>query len=306
MKPILLRLHRWLTLIFAVPLAVVLVTGLILSFEPIAYDRALTGRSVSLALVEAALQRHDPQAKANTIAIRAYEGTAVISQGRGRAAAAVRVDLATGEAIAPDRRLLSDLMMTSRRLHESLLLDLKWLVDVTTIALLVSMLLGLSMGWPWFRNSLGGWHRTIAWGLLPLLVLSPLSGLAIAYGITFSGAPARIEGAPLALREAVRTVAARHDLANVIWIRPQGGAMRVRLYDGGSATVMAVTKGGLVAGASNWPRILHEGVWARAWSGILNVVTSIAFIALMATGLIIWARRTFRRRPVRPRAPATV
>lgn len=299
MKPILLRLHRWMTLIFAVPLAVVLVTGLILSLEPIAYDRAVTGRSVSIAEIEAALQRHDPQGKATSIAIRAYEGSAVVSQGRG--AKGVRIELATGEAIPPDRRLWSDVMTTSRRLHESLLLDLKWLVDASTIAMLMSMVLGLLMGWPFFRNTLGGWHRTVAWGLLPLLLLSPLSGLAIAYGITFSPPGGRVEGPPVGLREAVRLVAAKHDLANVIWIRPQGGAMRARLYDGGRATVVTVTKGGLVAGGANWPRILHEGVWARAWSGMINVVTSIALIGLMTTGLLIWARRRLRRRPVRER-----
>ncbi|MGE3918056.1 MAG: PepSY domain-containing protein, partial [Hyphomicrobiaceae bacterium] len=34
MKPWLLKLHRWLALVFAAPLAVVVGTGLILSFEP--------------------------------------------------------------------------------------------------------------------------------------------------------------------------------------------------------------------------------------------------------------------------------
>jgi uncharacterized iron-regulated membrane protein len=31
MKPLLLRLHRWITLLFAVPLAILIITGLILS-----------------------------------------------------------------------------------------------------------------------------------------------------------------------------------------------------------------------------------------------------------------------------------
>lgn len=300
MKPLLLRLHRWLTLVFAVPLAVVLVTGLILSFEPIAFDRGLTGRSIPLAVVEAALARHDPQSKANAVAFRPYEGTAVISQGRGNAS--VRIDLATGDLVAPDRRLLSDLLSVSRRLHESLMLDLRWLVDAATMAMLVSMGFGLLMGWPWFRNSLGGWHRTIAWGLLPLLLLSPLTGLAIAFGITLSPPAPRIEGQSVPLRQAIRMVAARHDLANVIWIRPQGGALRVRVYDNGRAKVMAATKDGLVEGPANWPRKLHEGVWAGAWSGLLNVATSIALIALMTTGLLIWARRRLRRRPARQQA----
>jgi uncharacterized iron-regulated membrane protein len=34
MKPWFLKLHRWISLLFALPLVVVLGTGLILSFEP--------------------------------------------------------------------------------------------------------------------------------------------------------------------------------------------------------------------------------------------------------------------------------
>ena len=34
-KPLLLRLHRWISLIFAIPLAAVIVTGLLLSLPPI-------------------------------------------------------------------------------------------------------------------------------------------------------------------------------------------------------------------------------------------------------------------------------
>jgi uncharacterized iron-regulated membrane protein len=56
-----------------------------------------------------------------------------------------------------------------------------------------------------------------------------------------------------------------------------------------------VTRDGLVPGARNWPRALHEGVWAGVYSGLVNVGTSIALIGLLVTGLTIWARRTLRR-----------
>lgn len=298
MKPYLLRLHRWLTLVFAIPLAVVIVTGLILSVEPIAYDRAVNGKSVPLATVEQAITRHDPQGKANTLAVRAYEGVIVLSEGRG--GASKRIDLVTGDLVAPGRGLWSDTLMTSRRLHESLLLDMRWLVDASTIAMLVSMILAISMGLPFFKNSLGGWHRTVAWGLLPLLLLSPLSGIAIAYGVNFTGPQPRVEGPPVPLADAVKFVAAKTDLANVVWIRPQGGAVRARLYDGREAKVFAVSRAGLVAGPQSWPRAWHEGVFAGMWSGIMNVVISLAFMALMTTGLLIWVRRKFRRRNPRP------
>lgn len=297
MKPLLLRLHRWITLLFALPLAVVVVTGLILSFEPIAMDTGLSGRSVPLARIEQALDKFDPGGKATTLTMRAYEGVAVISERRGPGGQ--RVELDTLSLVPPGKRLWSDVFTTSRRLHESLLLDLKWLVDTSSAAMIVLMAIGLAMGLPFFRNSLGGWHRVTAWGLAPLLILSPLTGLAIAFGVTLSPPAARPEGGTVTLREAVRTVAARHDLANVVWIRPMGGAMRARVYDGKQAKVFTVTRAGLVAGPQNWPRVWHEGVFAGAWSGLMNVVISLALMLLMVTGLWIWLRRRMRPRRVR-------
>jgi uncharacterized iron-regulated membrane protein len=300
MKAYFLRFHRWITLAFAIPLAVVIVSGLVLSVEPILYDRAVTGRSISLAQVEAALAKHDPEKKANTLNVRAYENVVVALEGRG--GNAKRIDLTTGELVAPTKTLWSDTFGTTRRLHQELLIEQRWIVDYATIAMLISMVLGLLMGWPHFRNSLGGWHRGTAWILSPLLFLSPLTGLAIAYGITFTPPPAKVDGPPVPLTEAIKIVAAKHNLADVMWIRPQGGATRVRVYEGGQVRVMAVTRQGLVGGPQSWPRVLHEGTWAGLWSGLLNVIVSIALIGLMGTGLTIWARRNLRHRASRAAA----
>ena len=294
MKPYLLRFHRWLTLAFALPWFIILVTGLIVSFEPMLMDRVFTGRSVSLATVEAAMAKHDPAGKANTLNVRAYDNAISLAEGRG--SAPTRIDLGTGEKITTSTSLWSDMFSTLRNLHQSLLLDLKWLVDASTIAMLISMLFGIFMGLPRYNTSLGGWHKMTAWAALPLLLLSPLTGLAIAYGITFTGPPPKVEGPPVKLADAVKLVAAKHDLASVYWIRPQGGAMRARIYDGREAKVFTVSKDGLVAGSQSWPRAIHEGVWAGVWSALINVVTSIALIGLFLTGLWIWTRRTLRMR----------
>lgn len=290
MKPQLLKIHRWITLAFAIPLTVVILSGLLLSIEPILQDRTLSGRIVPLDAVEAALKRHDPDGKANSLTMRAWEGT--ISLGRG----GPRVAIADAAEVPPDRVLWSDVLTTARRLHEALLLDLGWLVTASTVAMTISMVLGVLMGLPYMRNTLGGWHRVTAWALLPLLFLSSLTGLAIAWGITFAAAPPAARGAPVPLAEAVRIVSRSHDLASVVWIRPQGGALRARIYDGREARVFIVTRDGLVTQPRNWPRALHEGNWAGAISGGLNVIVSLAFALLMATGLLIWGRRSLRRR----------
>ncbi len=134
-----------------------------------------------------------------------------------------------------------------------------------------------------------------AWFLLPLTILSPLTGLALFHRITFAQPPTRPADPPATLAEAVKLIAAKHDLADVMWIRPLGPNLGARLYDGGSAAVFAVTKTGLVATPKSWPRLLHEGTWAGKWSGLLNVVTSLAFILLLVTGMTIWMRRKLRR-----------
>jgi uncharacterized iron-regulated membrane protein len=54
-------------------------------------------------------------------------------------------------------------------------------------------------------------------------------------------------------------------------------------------------------------RLFHEGNFAGIWSALMNVVISLALAGLMVTGLVIWARRRFRKRrprPARTMAPA--
>jgi uncharacterized iron-regulated membrane protein len=288
----LLRLHRWITLLFAVPLAVLIVTGLILSFDPILADRGVTGKSISLAQIEQVLAKHDSEKKATSLNVRAFENLVVLAEGRG---AGKRIDITTNTVMPADKRLWSDILTTAKRLHETFQLELGWLVAWSTIAMLISMIFGLFMGWPHFRNTLGGWHRGTAWVLAPLLLLSPLTGLALAYKFTFTPPPAKIDGSPVPLHDAVKIFGAKHDFASVIWLRPQGGATRVRFYDGRAARVMAISKAGLIEGPQAWPRVLHEGTWAGAFSGLLNVIVSLAMLGLMSTGLLIWGRRTWRR-----------
>jgi len=294
MKAIAFRLHRWVALIFALPLLAVLGTGLVLSFEPWIVSRAIQPGALTSARIEAALDRHDPRGQARGIAYRSYDGTLTIGAGRG---GGVVVDAATGEA-RPGPSTLANVLVTSRRLHETLLFDAGWLVVGSTVAMLALVLLGVVMGLPRIRNTLAGWHKATAWGLLPLIVLSPLTGLLISAGVTLGGpAPgAGPRGAPLPLREAVQIVAKSHDLSSLVWLRPQGGRLLARLVVGGEFRVYAVTREGLAAQTRNWPRLWHEGNFAGAWSAAMNAILSVAMLGLLVTGTWIWLRRQLRRR----------
>lgn len=295
MTALFLKLHRWIALLFAVPLLVIIGTGLVLSVEPsFVVGKAVPG-SLSAARIEALLTKHDPAGKARGIGYRSYDNT--LSIGGGRGTPPTTIDVATGELTAGPSAL-ANTFMTSRRLHERLMIDAEWLVIASTIAMLMIIVIGGLMGWPRFANTLSGWHRGTAWVLIPLVVLSPLTGLAMAFGITLTGAPSGVvpPAQPVKLVEAVRMLGKEHDLSGLIWVRERRGQMLARIVKDGEYRVYTVTGTGVTPTPRNWPRLLHEGNYWGHVSAAINVVTSLALILLLVTGVWIWARRTARRR----------
>lgn len=302
MKPLLLRLHRWTTLVFAVPLAVLIVTGLVLSLEPILQDKS--SRSVKLPASEivALLDKHDPEGKARALSVRAYENRINV-QGIGEDGS-MDFDLATKAPVDDsETTMLSDVFGDMRRLHEHFVFDLEWVVTASTIAMIVLMLIGVFMGWPRIRNTISGWHQGVAWVLLPLLILSPVTGLMLAFRVNIGGAlPPQDKAALPKLKEAVQMLGADRDLGGLIWLRNRGGRLLARVNEGGVFNVYQVSRQGVVLTGKNWSRGLHEGNIAGMWTGIMVLVTSLAFVGLMVTGLTIWFRRTFLRKRNRDRS----
>jgi len=293
-KTLLLRLHRWIALAFSAPLLGVILTGLILSFEPIITGRAIAPGSVTAQSIEDLLRRHDPQGAARSIFLRPTEGRIML--GGVRRGEALEVDLRTGEEVTKRGGTLSDAFVLSRRIHELLLLPGGWLVTASTVAMLALAGLGPLMGWPRFRNTLAGWHRGLGWLPLPLLVISPLTGLMLALGITLAPSrPSPRPEPPLPLGDAIRILGTDHDIARLSWIRPLGGGLVARLYESGEMKTYAVTRAGAVAQSRNWPRLIHEGTWGGVWLPLLNVAASLAMMGLLSTGFFLWARRKLRR-----------
>ncbi|PTM41261.1 PepSY-associated TM helix domain-containing protein [Bosea sp. 124] len=299
LKPYWLRFHRWITLVFALPLIALILSGLVLSVEPLA-QRTRPAAPVTEASVLAALARFDPEGKATGLSIRTYDQLMTLN-GAGPDGA-VDVSLRTGAEI--DEPGWADWFGTARQLHERLLLDLGWLVSASTIAMLVLAALGVLMGWPRLRNTLGGWHSVGAWLFLPLIVLSPLTGLAIAFGISFIPAPGAARAPRIPLVEAVPLVARTHDLAGLTSMRVRGGRLLARVYVGDRLASFVVAQEGLQEAPTNWPRALHEGNWHALWGSGLNLALSVVLAGLWGTGLVIWAKRRFRKRNPRRRAMA--
>jgi PepSY-associated TM region len=287
-----LKIHRWVALIFALPLVFVLGTGLLLSFEPWLVTASVEPGSLTVTKVEALLARYDQGGRARGLVYSSYDKTLTLSAGRGGGTV---IDVATEQALAGPS-MLAKTLVTVRRIHETLLIDAGWLVTGSSIAMLVLAALGVLMGLPRFSHTLSGWHVAMAWSLLPLIVLSPLTGLFMSANITFTGPPVASAAPPLGLAEAVRIVAETRDLSTLVWLRPQGGRVLARLVEDGEYRVYAVSRDGIAAVPRNWPRLWHEGDFAGAWSSLMNAITSLAMIGLLITGPWMWARRQLRTR----------
>jgi hypothetical protein len=292
-KPLLLKFHRWITLVFALPLLAIILTGLILSFEPAVQMSSIRPHSIDAARVADLIRRYDPDAKARGISINSAERRITL-QGADPA----EIDLDSGEKITAPAALPA-FFLWARRTHERLL-GQSWLVISSTIGMVVIMGLGLFMGLPRLRNSLSGWHKGTAWFTLPLIVLSPLTGLCLAFGWTFQASPPPLRLARLAsLPEAVSIVAKSHDLAQVTSIRPRGKLVMARILEGGELRAYAVNGDEAVALPRNWPRLIHEGNWSAMVASSLNIITSLALLGLLSTGLLLWTRRQLRRLQLR-------
>ena len=95
-KPFLLTLHRWITLVFALPLLAIIATGLILSFEPLVQVSSIGAPAINSGRIVELVKRYDPDGKARGLSIKAASQRMTL-QGAGAPA----IDLATGE---PRRR----------------------------------------------------------------------------------------------------------------------------------------------------------------------------------------------------------
>ncbi len=290
LKVWLLRFHRWVALTFSLPLLLVIGSGLFLSLEP-ALKASVSAGTVTLERLSAIATAAGPEAARGALFIRGYDGTVAV----GRRGAMATYDLAT--AAPTEAGLLASAFGTTRRFHETLLLDLGPLVTGSTIAMVLLAPLGLLLGWPKLRNTLSGWHKATGWILIPLVVGSPLTGVALAFGISFTPPAPRAQGNTPPMATTLQHVAVLHDLNGLDFIRPIGGARLVRVLDSsGTAVIYRAEADGLRRMPTAWPRVLHEGNWGGLTGSVLNIIASIAMLGLLVTGFLIWARREVARR----------
>lgn len=287
------RLHKWTALVFALPLVVVFITGLILAFEPLILSAMVIPQSVDGAKLEAILAKHDPDGKLERLFLHPHLDTVVLGNRGG-----VEVDLRTGEPNGTHSLVLA-VFAEARHIHETLLIDDgHTFVTISTSAMLVLIVLGLLLGTRPLRNTASGWHTGAAWIALPLIITAPLTGLMMLYKVTLSGPEPKLDAVTKAfsLAEALRVIGRERDVATLLSLRQRKGITEVRFIEDGEHRNYFVTPDGLVVRPRNWPKLLHEGNWAGVWSAAANATTAITLLTLLGTGIFIWGRRKLRRR----------
>lgn len=289
-KRVLTQAHRWIALALAPLFLLILLSGAVLAFKPI-LDAARDGAEATATVTEPAavaalLESVDPEGRARSVEI--------LGDGLVSIADVGIYDPATGERTGTADAGF-DLFGTAERLHKNLLVGAGIVVEVATYAMLLIVVAGPFLAWPRLRRTLMGWHLGLGWALLPLALLLPLTGVLMTLHVGTGELPRFPSAtAPLPLATALEHAAAETDLSGLHMVRRfRGGTVLVMTRGTAGTRAYIVTDAGVSAldRSGNWPKTLHEGTWAGAWSGIVNLAGALGLTGLTVTGFMSWFTR---------------
>ena len=296
-KRLLLLMHRWLGLIVAPLFALILVTGVILAFNPVIEDTIRgAAQPLNIDQLVGTLNHIDPQGQAKKMQL-SPDGKTVTLTGNGLGT--VIADVASGR-ILPDAEP-STWYHTTKSLHKKLLIGADTLIEIAAWLMVGIIIVGPFLGKLHLRNTAAGWHNSIGWLVWPLLLFVPLTGVLMTFSALKSGIPV-IEGQAPGITQAIVAVQANppqnFNLQHLMSAGPgkRGGTMLVSNGRAGDHRVVMDNRGNIYDSGPPLVKILHEGTWAGLWSGLFNIVISLMLLALTATGCYGWLRRFRRQR----------
>lgn len=300
-KPTLIKGHRWIGLTLAPLFLLIALSGAVLAIKPIIQQTPSSAVTASAPPVETTqlislLERIDPMGTGiegfsvdpalDRLTVRSRDS---VLQGSYALGTGQRID--TGQEDAP-----FDLFAMVEHLHKELLIGFDFPVELASYLMLAIVAVAPFLAWPRVRNNLMGWHRAVGWCLLPLLLLLPLTGVLMSLHVGMPELPRMSQpGASLPLSQALRNAAVDYDLKQLTTARRfRGGTVLLSIKAATGERMLAVTdrKVSPLDPADNLVKQLHEGTWAGALSGSLNLLGATAISLLILTGVISWARRT--------------
>ena len=288
-RPLLIA-HRWLALGLAPVFVLILLSGAVLAFKPILGTDSAGEPSarVSVRRGGRGAGRHRSGGRATAVSLSA-DGRSIDVKSKDPAVAGT-FDVATR---TPAANQAFDLFAFALGLHKNLLVGAGLLVEIATYAMVALLIAGLAFGLPKLRNTIGGWHRGMGWFAFPLLALLPVTGLLMTLHVGKPALPVLAPGEPISLAQAIKALPLPADGQIVMARRFQAGSAMVKTISSQGERLYVVQSNGqvAVAGAPSWVDEVHEGTWAGAWSGVLNLVSALLLMGVTVTGLYSWLRR---------------
>ncbi|MBK1673080.1 nitric oxide synthase [Ectothiorhodospira shaposhnikovii] len=288
--------HRWLTLILLPLFALIIITGAILSFDPILDDLRsgpAAGAPADAAALVRLLNQIDPGQRARSVVVE--EGGVVLlefrEQGRSQF---MTFDMETG-GLLERRGEKGGFFNTVKHLHKDLLLNAAIVVEIATYLMVLVIIVGPFLAWPRLRRTLMGWHTLGGWIALPLVLMIAVTGILMSLHIgTPRLPPLHPDDRPMGMASAIEQAMVTGDLSGVRKVtRVKNAAAAVWGVDPAGEAVHVMSRHGVIR-QDRFPglvKALHEGTWAGAWSGLINLLASVILMGLMGTGLWSWARR---------------
>jgi sulfite reductase (NADPH) flavoprotein alpha-component len=308
LKPTLFKLHRWIGVALAPLFLLIALSGAVLAFKPMQGESIASDRnSVSTPRLIAFLEQLDPLGQeVNGVAIDATgQKLSIKSQFPDIAG---EYDLASHTRVGGTEESESfDLFEFAEHLHKELLIGADIVIQIASYLMLMLVIVAPILAWPKFRHNLTGWHRTIGWLLLPLIIMLPLTGVLMSLHVGMPELPRMSQpGTSLSLSQALLSAQQDQDLSGLTLARRfRGGSVLLKTEQGGSEAMIVVTDNAVtpINPQHNLVKTLHEGTWAAPWSATLNLLGAGALSLLSVTGFISWQRRRRKRRQMQAQRP---
>jgi sulfite reductase (NADPH) flavoprotein alpha-component len=132
-----------------------------------------------------------------------------------------------------------------------------------------------------------------------MALMLPLTGVLMSLHVGMPELPRMSQpGARLTLQQALQDANQTHDLSELQSVRRfRGGSVLLKMLEGDREQLLLVTD---QAVTPLYPdrvlvKTLHEGTWAGAWSGSINLLGAVTLGLLTLTGSLSWLRRRRKR-----------
>ncbi|MBP6117617.1 MAG: PepSY domain-containing protein [Neisseriaceae bacterium] len=301
--------HRYLGLILAPLLLVILLSGAVLALKPIMAPEAGVGiqASISANQVMATLSQIDPAGEMSSLTVL-QGGDTILLQGGKQGPEGGVYDLRSAEKVG-DAGMGMQTFNWFKSLHKNLLIGAGWVVEWVSYLLAAILLVGVFLLRPKFRQTLVDTHNTLGWLALPLWLLLPVTGVMMCLHL---GAPDfnQLQASSAPLAQVIKAVADDRALTQLASIETVKGRYQVvKLEEAGQVTSYQLNEQAQLSPATMnryWAKELHEGTWAGAFSGWLNLFVSLGLVVLTSTGAYSWLRRQRQSRHKQVRRDETI